>query len=290
MGYLTPVIREPFEIVCADGWRLRGEVVAPERPRAAALVGHAMMVDRRTLDRPRGRGLVSHLASSGVACVWFDLRGHGQSGPLPHEGGDWSYDDLVDHDVPALVAFARARFPSLPLAAVGHSLFAHVALARLLRHPETPVDRLVLLAANVPQPIWQGVAKPVLIELMGAITRVAGRLPVRRLGAGSDDEARGYIADFTRMKRAHRWHARDGFQFLDARPSLRRPVLALVGAGDRLYAPPEEARALVRPLAGPVDFRIVGRPSLPFDPGHMSLVLDERARPAWDLVADFITR
>jgi hypothetical protein len=41
---------EPFEITCADGWRLRGELRLPPSPRAVAVVGHAMMVDRRTLD------------------------------------------------------------------------------------------------------------------------------------------------------------------------------------------------------------------------------------------------
>lgn len=282
-------------IACADGWTLDADVLSPAAPLAVAVVGHAMMVDRRTLDRPRGRGLVSQLVARGVACVVADLRGHGKSGPRAEAGGDWGYDDLVENDVPALVAFARARFPGLPLACVGHSLFGHVALAHVARHPEAPVDGLVLLACNVANPSWaarplQRLKKGAFIELMGAITRVYGRLPARRLGYGSDDEARGYVHDFVRAWRLGDWRARDGFGYWQALPSVRRPLLALVGAADTLYAPPDDARALATRVPG-AEFHVVGRASgLPFDPDHMGLLLDERARPAWDQAAEFIRR
>jgi predicted alpha/beta hydrolase len=285
--------REPFEVACADGWRLRGELVVGAPPVAVAVVGHAMMVDRRTLDRPRGRGLVSHLAARGIACVWADLRGHGKSGPRPEAGGDWGYDDLVEQDVPALLGVARARFPGLPLATVGHSLFGHVALAHVARHPAAPVDGLVLRACSAANPEWRNrprtwVVKRALIEVMGLATRLAGRLPVRRLGYGTDDEAAGYVADFVRCARGPDWRARDGFGYWDALPSVRRPLLALVGAGDRIMSPPADARGLAERVPG-ARVEVVGRHSgLPFDPDHMGLVLDGRARPAWERAAEFI--
>jgi pimeloyl-ACP methyl ester carboxylesterase len=286
--------RRPVAARCADGWELRGELVTDPAtpPRAIAIVGHAMMVDRRTLDRRR-RGLVSHLAARGIAALAVDLRGHGESGPRAEDGGDWSYDDFVEQDVPALVQLARAQLPSLPCVAIGHSLFAHVALARVARHPETPLDALVLLACNVSHPGWHArplarLTKGALIEVTGVLARVAGRLPARRLRQGSDDEARSYVSDFVRGWRTGQWRARDGFDYFAALPSLTRPVLAIVGAGDRLLSPPEDARSLVAPIAH-ADFRVVGRATgLPFDPGHMELVLDERARPAWDEVARFV--
>lgn len=286
-------VREPFEVACADGWRLRGELVVGAPPVAVAVVGHAMMVDRRTLDRPRGGGLVSHLAARGIACVWPDLRGHGQSGPRAADGGDWGYDSLVDGDVPALIALGRARFPGLPLALVGHSLFGHVALAHLSRHRDAPVDGLVLLAGNVSNPTWRRrplgwAQKRVLMELMAGLTRLFGYLPARRLGYGTDDEARGYVADFVRCGRSLDWRARDGFSYWDALPSLRLPLLALVGAGDRVMSPPADARAVATRVPG-ARFAVVGRASgLGFDPDHMGLVLDARARPAWERVAAFI--
>jgi predicted alpha/beta hydrolase len=288
--------REPFTVACADGWVLAGEVVVGAPPVAVAVVSHAMMVDRRTLDRPRGRGLVSSLAARGIACVVADLRGHGKSGPRAGEGGDWGYDDLVEEDVPTLIAFARARFPSLPLVCVGHSLFGHVALAHLARHADADIDALVLLAVNVANPSWDartvgGLRRRAGIELMGIMGRAFGRLPVRSFRYGSDDEAAGYVRDFVRNGRARRWRARDGFDYWEALERVERPILAIVGAGDRYMSPPSDARAIAERVRG-AHFVIVGRDAArPFGdawPDHMGLVLDERARPAWDQAAEFI--
>ena len=53
-------------------------------------------------------------------------------------------------------------------------------------------------------------------------------------------------------------------------------------------SPPADARAVAERVPG-ARFHVVGRHTgLPFDPDHMGLVLDERARPAWDQAADFI--
>jgi predicted alpha/beta hydrolase len=251
-----------------------------------------MMVDRRTLDRPRGDGLVTHLANAGVAVLWPDLRGHGASGPRPEEGGDWGYDDLVA-DVPPLLDAARARFPRLPLYTVGHSLFAHVVLAHLTRQPRTALDGHVMLACNVCNPTWRANPlsywkKGLLIEAMGLLAKPRGRLPVRALKQGTDDEPRGYVRDFVRIWRECAWRARDGFDYWDALPSVTTPSLAVVGAGDELFSPPHDAREVAARLPNHT-FEIVGRSSgLGFDPGHMELVLDERCRPVWDRVAGFV--
>jgi predicted alpha/beta hydrolase len=234
---------------------------------------------------------VSALAARGLAVIAVDLRGHGESGPRAGDGGDWSYDDLVEHDCAALLAFARERFPSLAVVAVGHSLFGHVALAHAARHRDAPLDGLVIVAGNLPHPGWSSAArltKRPLIEAMALLARLNGHLPVRRLKLGSDDEARGYVTDFVRFARDGQWRARDGFDYWRALPSVTRPVLALVGAGDRLMAPEAEARALIAPLLN-ARLRVVGRDTgLAFAPGHMGIILDERARPVWHEIAEFV--
>jgi predicted alpha/beta hydrolase len=283
------VSRAPFSVACADGWILRGELMTPSEPRAVAVVSHAMMVDRRTVDW-RNRGLASTLAARGIAVVLADLRGHGESAPRAGER-DWGYDDIVENDVPALLQLAREKFPSLPCVTVGHSLFGHVSLAHVARHPEAPVDGLVLLACNVSHPSWtplSRLAKGPLIEVMWLSTRLFGRLPVRRFGIGSDDEAPRYVADMRRGWRTNSWHARDGFDYFAALPSVKQPLLALVGARDRLYSPPADARSLVAPVPRH-ELAVVGRASgLAFDPDHMAVVLDARARPVWERIADFV--
>jgi predicted alpha/beta hydrolase len=278
-----------FMVTCRDGWRLHAEVLAPESARAVAVVGHAMFVNRKTLDR-RGRGLVSHLASRGIAVIWFDLRGHGQSGPSAAQGGQWGYDDLVEGDVPAMIAFARERFPSLPLTVVGHSLFSHVTLAHLTRH-STPIEKLVLLAGNYVHSEWRlrsYADKGSMIIAMNAISRALGYFPVRRMKLGSDDEAAPFVFDFWRNLKRREWHSRDGFSYDAARSKVKIPIFSIAGAGDRMLAPPEDAYTLVAPCPNS-RFDVAGRRSgLPFDPGHMELVLDPRCRPVWDQTADFI--
>jgi predicted alpha/beta hydrolase len=285
-----------FQLAADDGWILRGDVRAPEAPRAVAIVGHAMMVNRRTLDRPRSGGLLSYLVGRGVAVVNVDLRGHGESGPRAGEGGTWTYDDLVA-DVAPLTAFARARFPGLPCVAVGHSLFGHVTLAHLARfgrgRTATPLDALVMLAGNVCTPDWRRrpllrAQKIALIEVMRMIARAAGRFPSRRLKLGTDDESLAYVEQFATWWRADDWRALDGFSYWRALPEVRTRVLGVVGAGDRLMSPPADARGVIARLPN-ARLEIVGRRSgMAIDPGHMALVLDERSRPAWELVARFI--
>lgn len=284
--------REPFETRCADGWLLRGEWVVPPSPCAVAIAGHAMMADRRTLDRPAGQGLVSALARRSIAVLWPDLRGHGLSGPRAEDGGDWGYDDLVDLDVPALVSAARARFPGLPVVAVGHSLFGHVALAHAARNPAVPLAGIAMLSCNMWNPAWRAplrwLTKGVLLEAVRAVSARVGRFPARRLRVGSNDEAPRYAHDLARFWRAGDWRARDGFSYYRALSRVLVPVRAWVGAGDRLLSPPAEAQGIVSPVPG-ARLEVVGRRSgLPFDPGHMAMVLDARARPVWEDVASFI--
>jgi predicted alpha/beta hydrolase len=278
------------EVVCSDGWRLRGSVRLPAGPpRAVVVAGHAMMVDRRTLDRPRRGGLVSFLVERQFAVVWCDLRGHGESGPRAHEGADWSYDDLVERDVPALVGFARQRFPGLPVVALGHSLFGHVTLAHLARHPELALDGLVMLAGNVSNPTWRRrpiawAQKQVPIEVLGNLAlAMTGRLPVRLLRMGTDDESRSYLQQFIRNTRRAAWRARDGFDYFAALGRVRVPTLAVASDGDWLYSPPADVRALMAAVPGARVEVLRGGPS------HMGFVLDANAgRPAWELAARFI--
>ena len=153
----------------------------------------------------------------------------------------------------------------------------------------------MLLSCNVSHPDWatrpaSRYAKLAGIKLMGALTRLFGRLPVRRMRYGSDDESRGYVRDFVRCGRSARWSARDGFDYWEALPSVTRPLLAMVGAGDRFMAPAADARDLALRVPG-ATFTVVGRATgLAIDPDHMGLAMDERARPAWDEVVAFIRR
>ncbi len=279
----------------ADGWSLGVRVFSPPgTPRGVVVLGHAMMVDGRSLDRPAGEGLASFLALEGWRVHVPDLRGRGLSGPTVDDGGTWSYDDFVRFDLPALVADARSAAPG-PCWVVGNSLSGHasVAAAGTGAYDEPP-DGHVFFSVNT----WTPALEPDgLLRIRKALGSLAfglfgllwGRVPARRLRIGPVDEAAEYARDLHRFWKSG-WRSRDGVDYLASLPSVRSPVIAFLGKADTYLAAPVAAEAWTRRLGGKVEVHHVGRGDLglTFDPDHMTLVTDPRSRPAWREAARFM--
>jgi predicted alpha/beta hydrolase len=282
----------------ADGRVLSAGVMRPKgAPQAALLLGHAMMTNARSLDRPLGRGFASHLAARGFLCFLLDVRGHGQSSPKASRHVDWSYDDIVLFDLPAAVEFIKGHHPQVPLAIVGHSLVGHTSLALLGIRPDTPVDALVAVSSNVwirccePSAL-QWARKKLFLALMGVVTTVFGYFPSTSIGMGNEDEASTYILQFKRFADTGCWCSADGkFNYRQSVRNIRVPVLALSGKGDtymcrpdclRLFHEPLNKSLLTMWLAGK------GSHSLDYNPDHMEIITDIRSRPIWDDIADWL--
>lgn len=296
---LAPLSRRPVHFATDDGWLLRGELVAlegPSPPRAIAVLAHAMMADRRTMDRPRGMGLASTLARRGVEVLLMDLRGHGQSGPTAREGGTYLYDDFVHHDIPCLVDAARGSRPDLPVAIVGHSLGGHATLAAAGLYPERAPDILVGIAANMwvphtePDPIRRA-AKGLTLGTWAAVARLGGRFDPRWLGARADAEPWPYVSQFAAMYRRDRWSSDDGR--IDYEAAARRAaleVLSIASEGDRILAEPVVVRRFFSMAErSTVTHRVVRHGELGGRaPGHMGLVTERRCAPLWEEIAAFV--
>ena len=279
-----------------DGWVLDILDLEPTGPaRGVVIAGHAMMVDRRTFrpgrsDRP---GLAQTLVDAGFRVLLPDLRGHGRSGPLPRAGGDWSYDQLVA-DTAVLVDLARTLAPALPLALLGHSLFAHTSLAWLGQHPDAPVAAHVALAMDV----WLRSSEPSRARwllkrgAMALADRVAvahGHFPATRLRLGNMDESAGYWRDIARNVREGRWLARDGTDYHAGLARVTCPCLHVVSVYDSLYARPASALRLTAAIAHRTVWQL-GR-----DPAHADLRLDHMglltgaSAALWRSVAAWLT-
>jgi len=282
-----------------DGWRLSVlDLPAATKPWAIAVVGHAMMVDRRTVYRSEGPSLSGTLAEEGMHVLVPDLRGHGVSGPRAEEGGEWSYEDLIA-DVPLYVKLARELQPDLPVVLVGNSLFGHVALAHLGQHPEEPVDALVGFAVNIWNPRWDAtfhrrIIKDLLIAVSRPISRALGYLPSRRVGLGSNDESLAYWEGMLRWVPTNTWGSADGVDYAALMPQVARPFLHVLSDADGLLSQPDDAMGFTAGL-GP--YRHVLRlgagcqvPELAQldPPAHVEMVAHPRCAPLWRHVAGWI--
>lgn len=279
----------PIRVPTSDGWAVHLEPHLPKgSPRAALLLGPGMMLDRRAMDRPRGRGMASFFRDRGFAAYTLDPRGKGAGGPKAADGGNWTYDDLVLRDLPAALRELAARHPDVPSLLVGHSLSSHVGAASVGIHPDLPVDGLVLLAPVVwirrhePSRLhW--LAKRMTLTAWHAVARAVGYFPARRLRIGTEDEPLGYVSQFTDWARANRWGHRSGApDYLAALGRIEQPVLVMSGERDRIARPTSVER-----FARAVGARGAPHRTVP-GAGHMDLIDGRRCRDAWEGIATWI--
>lgn len=267
-----------LSITTEDGWRLASELhPSLGTPVARTVCIHAMMCNRRTLDKPRGAGLATALAKAGVEAHLVDLRGHGQS-----SGGDparVTYDDIVLRDIPAIVRAAAALSPALPVVLVGHSLGAHAGLAALGAAPDLPVAGVVSLGGNIwmrrtEADLARRAIKRAVMELWGAVALAAGRFPTRALRLGTDDEALPYVGQLVGFARTGRWVGRDGRDWDAGLSSVTCRVLSVTSRDDRWMCHPASAAEWLRAVPH-VEHRVVGeRSDDPRGVGHMGLAID----------------
>ena len=278
-----------IHVRCDDGWILRGERF--EGPGSVVVCGHAMMVDRRTLDRPRGAGLASALIEAGLDVVLVDARGHGESLPRAEHGGRWTYDDIVRRDVPAMVRLGRELAGGRKVVLLGHSLIGHAALIAAGLDDGAPApDAIVAYAPNLwaphlePSPLARAL-KAGLLRAWTALSHARGYFDAPALGMGTDAEAAPYVAQFLSMWREDRLAGPDGeVDYTSALARAALPVLAYSSEGDRLFARPASVRRFLAAMtrADVTHRQLRGRGA----PDHMGFVLG--AKDVWRETAAWI--
>ncbi|MCP4873801.1 MAG: alpha/beta fold hydrolase [Proteobacteria bacterium] len=292
--------RERYKVECDDGWTLDVlHIPAVGEAKGSVVLGHAMMVDRRSLDRPQGAGFGTAMAEAGWNVHLPNLRGRGDSGPDVDAGGSWSYDDIIRFDLPACVAAARKLKPG-PVWVVGHSLAGHASIAAAGAgfYEDAPPDGHVLLSSNMWTPDleprwWLRRRKATSVLLFAGILKLFGKFPSRGFGMGPVDEAGSYVSDIVRIWKGNAWASRDGeHDYFEGMKRVTGPVLAVVGKGDDLMAHPSGARAWTDGFGeGRADWWLVGEGDhgLPFDPDHMTVVTDDRSRPLWNTILGWMS-
>jgi len=117
-----------------------GTVWLPEAPDAVVLIGHGVSENRATMAT-----IAKGYATGNYAAVAIDFWGHGRS----RERFDWNRNP---GQVLAWVAWARERWPDLPVAYVGHSMGGSAGDRAFNDRPE--VDAFIslgMLPGNIPE-------------------------------------------------------------------------------------------------------------------------------------------
>ena len=248
------------------------------------------MIQVRTADGVTLRmdRVAASFAMAGFDVFVADFRGHGRSVPPRAGPDDWSFDDLVELDLPAIVAAAAtaARCPPDELILLGHSLGGLVSTAAL-GIGRIPTPRLVVLPATA---VWLTgrtgpLARRAVMAAYRGVTALFGRAPIRALRVGTADEAATYVDQLTGWAHAGHWTSLRGVDYRAALATIHTPVLPFVGAGDWMCTPRDAAAfAEVIPTASPV--RVVSRDhGDAIDPDHFELFTHPGMRPLWlDLV------
>jgi predicted alpha/beta hydrolase len=194
--------------------------------------------------------LAEAFAAGGVAMALHEWRGIGSSDRRAGRHGDWGYRELLEADVPAGIAQARARWPQAKLWIAGHSLGGQLACLYASLHPDT-LAGIMLIASGAPY--WRrfrfGRLLSIAYVLASPLARLVGHLPGRRLGFGGN-EARGVIADWSRSGRTGRYAA-DGLavDFEQRLAALAMPVFAL-RLRDDWMVPPASLAWLLEKMPG----------------------------------------
>ncbi|MDX2090342.1 MAG: alpha/beta fold hydrolase [Kofleriaceae bacterium] len=272
-----------------DGVRLAIDRVRAVGPRRGVIVClHAMMTDGRYFGARRPDSFAHALAAAGHDVLVADFRGHGRSRPPVAGPDDWSFDDLVELDLPAVIATAARESACAPadLTLLGHSLGGLVSIASLGTHRIPPVKR-VLLASTA---VWLlGAHGPrhrrALMSTYRHVTSILGRAPIRRLRIGTADEARTYVHQLTGWTRSMRWTSLRGADYLAAAGDITVPVQPFVGAGDWMCTP-ADASTFAGHIRGAFPVRVVGRAQgFALDPDHFQLFTRPELRPLWTELA-----
>ncbi|MGE0870013.1 MAG: alpha/beta fold hydrolase [Kofleriaceae bacterium] len=261
--------------------RLRAQGVR----RGVVLCLHAMMTDGRYFGARREQSFAAALSEAGFDAVVADFRGHGRSTPPRADRDDWSFDDLVQRDLPAIVAAVAHHSSCDPreLAIVGHSLGGLVTTAALGTGRIAPLRGFAVVSTSVWLLGRDGpVRRRLVMTGLRAMAQLLGRVPARGVGFGHADEPNTYVRQLTGWTRTQRWESLDGIDYFAAAGGITTPVYPYTGAGDWVCTPSDATGFAARiPTARPL--RIVGTAhGDAIDADHFNVVSEHRLRPVWN--------
>lgn len=233
-----------------------------------------------------------YLSELGLNVVTYDYRGTGRSRPASLRGFTVSMSDWMDDDVAAVSRWAAARFPALPMLAVGHSLGGHA----LALSPDTnSLQAAVLVAshAGVTATISSVTERTkvwiIMRVLAPLLCTVLGYMPGRKLGLG-EDLPRDVMLQWSRWTTLPHYFFDDPAMDASRRMSRVQIPLLVLGFDDDPWANPGAISMLIAPL---VNARIERHQIAPHHAdmqaiGHMGLFRKQSAQSLWPWIGSWL--
>ncbi|MEV0358445.1 alpha/beta fold hydrolase [Nocardia sp. NPDC050697] len=123
---------ESAPVATADGVTFTVRFLPAEQPAAPVV----LILPAMAMKAKHYLALAASLHAEGLAVATTDLRAHGEATPALGEHRDFGYREMIETDLPAIVAAVRERFPDAPLYLFGHSLGGQLALLFASAEPE----------------------------------------------------------------------------------------------------------------------------------------------------------
>lgn len=328
-----------YVVETSDGWKLvvhRYRPAGPiDRSRMPVILCHGLGYDSSFFDLTPDVGLARYLATEGFDVWVVDLRGAGRSSrwvphvpepsawerlqdglearEIPRQGfpsedtrfADWTFDDLVDHDVPAILNLVKHHTALPRVAWLGHSLGANIMIAYLVKHgPDSTIGRFVSVSGQAHMPSGselEDLLEEAIAERVRQVSGDPGPQAPLALGAagifyrrhnvarattdvleayGRALPARGLLEQYLEcFRRGELWDVSENKSYAAGLPLVRCACLIVGGAADPI-ADPEMQRQLFEGL-GTEDraLLILGKQSgLSTDYGHCDPLIGVEAR------------
>jgi predicted alpha/beta hydrolase len=234
----------------ADGWELKVTAFEPSQAmpgRPVVLIFPAMGAPARIYHE-----LAAHLAARGSPAVAIDPRGVGQSLPRPSRAIDYAVDDHLERDWPAVIGWARLRYPGRSLALMGHSLGGHLSAIYAGLNPDHVQALVLLSASHVHYRNWdfpERLGVRATFAAFALLARALGYFPGQHLGWGGPI-ARGIVLDWARWGASGKYQGTAGADLDAALARVEAPVLAISFTDDHRFGPIRAVDRFTEALAG----------------------------------------
>ncbi len=304
--------RSRLEVATADGATLGVYRVEPSKKRYAEPVFfcHGLGSNRFNLDFEAPYSVAEAFALEGFDCWVAELRGAGMSRP-PVSKPNWSFDDYLDYDLPAILDLMLEKTGQSSFHWVGHSMGGMLLYAFLLGPRGGEVRCGIALAS--PAGFSKGKERFALELRLGFLLPWLGSVPLRELSRwtvpltgrldhrfirgifnaknmepavarrvqylATSDLSAALAEDFLRWLRAGTFSSKDGsICWTEQLEKIDHPLLFVAGGGDAL-APPCDVRRAFEMIAsrGSEYLELSRQNGFEHDYGHVDLVLGRKA-------------